>query len=171
MPPMTRAQGHANWIRRPSLSQPLLRSTLRALAMLVSLVARLFSPKPPNPTAECDGSPALTPEAEDVLDQPEGALLLLLPTTTAAAAVVGVTATRSEPTEGLTLRTIAQAIVDSKGEDGLHRTLHRSSSGNRPTPRLRRTGRLPENDLLLGLWANSSVQRRSRIGAQHTPPA
>ena len=69
MPPMTQAQGRANWIRRPSLSQPWLRSTLRTLAMLVSLVARLFPPRHPNPTAECDGRPAQTPEANDVLDQ------------------------------------------------------------------------------------------------------
>src|SRR5687767_2996381 len=69
MPPMTRAQGYANWIRQPSLSQLWLRSTLHTLAMLVSLVARLFAPRHQTPTAECDGDPVQTPEANDVLDQ------------------------------------------------------------------------------------------------------
>jgi hypothetical protein len=36
--------------------------------MLVFLVARLFSPKQTNPTAECDGDPAQAPEANDVSD-------------------------------------------------------------------------------------------------------
>jgi hypothetical protein len=66
---MTRAQGRANWIRQPSLCDQWIASTLHTLAMLVLIVARLFAPKPPNPTAECDGSPAQTPEANDVLDQ------------------------------------------------------------------------------------------------------
>jgi hypothetical protein len=68
MPSMTRAQGHANWIRHPSLCHHWMASTLRALAMLMSIVARLLRFPHPNPTAECDGSQVQTPEANDVLD-------------------------------------------------------------------------------------------------------
>jgi hypothetical protein len=200
MPPMTRAQGHANWAGNPSLSQLWLGSTLRTLAMLVSIVARLFSPKHQTQTAECDGVSVQTPEANDVLDQ------FRRTTATAAAvvgviAVVGVAATRSAPTdlsaeahraqaEGLTLRTIAQAIVDSKGfaavreaDDlvqwtksssgrGASNPLNGSSSGMSRGSRLgqrrepheahrcanrdsRDALRLPGNDPLWGLWANS----------------
>ncbi len=70
MPPMTRAQGHAYWAGNPSLCDLWIASTLRALAMLVSNVARLFRSAQPNQTAECDGSPVQTLEANDVLDQP-----------------------------------------------------------------------------------------------------
>jgi hypothetical protein len=69
MPSMTRAQGHANRAGNPSLCHPLMASTLHTLAMLVSIVARLFSSKPTTSTAACDGYPAQTSEANAVLDR------------------------------------------------------------------------------------------------------
>ena len=81
--------------------------------MLVSNVARLFRIPQPNPTAECDGSPAQTLEAGAVLDQLQEATATTTATTTLAAP-------HGDSKEGLILRTIAQsAIVDSKGEAGL----------------------------------------------------
>jgi hypothetical protein len=68
MRPMTRAQGHANWAGNPSLCHHWMASTLRALAMLMSIVARFFRLPHQNQTAECDGDPAQTPEANDVPD-------------------------------------------------------------------------------------------------------
>ncbi len=122
MPSMTRAQDRANWTGHPSLSQLWLRSTLRALAMLVSTVARLFRLLHPTQTAECDGSPVQTPEANDVLDpNPESSKVTAQHRnsgTTTARAAAGA-ATLSALTKALILRTIAQAIVDSKGEGTL----------------------------------------------------
>jgi hypothetical protein len=79
---MIRAQGSAYWSRRPSLCDRLIASTLHTLAMLAFTVARLFAPRCSNPTAECDGSPAPTFEANGVLDPTRRTTPLLLPTTT-----------------------------------------------------------------------------------------
>jgi len=98
MRPMTRAQDRANWTGHPSLCDRLIASTLRALAMLVSIVARLFRLPHPTQTAECDGDPAQTPEANDVLDQFREAA-----TTTAGVGRVPPAATRGESPEALTL--------------------------------------------------------------------
>jgi hypothetical protein len=117
MPSMTRAQGRANRAGNPSLCDQWIASTLRALAMLVSIVARLVRLPHQTQTAECDGDPAQTPEARDVLGQFREA------TTTATTRKQQrnsrkAAPPRSAPTQGLTLRTIEQAIVDSKGEAG-----------------------------------------------------
>jgi hypothetical protein len=187
MPPMTQAQGRANWAGNPSLSQLWLGSTLHILAMLVSTVARLFRFQQPNPTAECDGSPAQTPEADTVLDQLQEA------TTTAVAVAVAVAgiaraAARGATIEGLMVsRELALSARSrpSNHEDGLHNSLNESSSalcrGSRFEERWnsqdshRRTNqdsrdalRLPENDPLLDLWMNLAALR---VSAHHTAPA
>ncbi len=163
--------------------------------MLVSPVARLVRLPHQTPTAECDGDPAQTPEADAVLDQPEGATrLLLLPTTTAA------TTTLATPTgetiEGLTVRTIAQgAIVDSKGEAGLTGLSHaqqqqqqyllpergernaycwnagRDQVGDRPHHRAQPHGRSPSGSQLAVALVLLSPPRSGRRSAPHISAA
>jgi hypothetical protein len=76
-------------------------STLRVLAMLVSILALLLKMRPSRVPGEChtDVTPAALPDAErDPIKETSSA------------------APHGDSNEGLTLRTIAQAIVDSKGE-------------------------------------------------------
>jgi hypothetical protein len=114
MPVMRQAQGFANWTGHPSLCDRLIASTLHTLAMLVSIVARLCASKQKNPTAECDGSPAQTLEANDVFDQHREATLLLLPTTAttaAAAAVRAAAATRKQRRNTATAQQCKSALA------------------------------------------------------------
>jgi hypothetical protein len=87
----------------------LIASTLRVLAMLVSIVARFFGMRLSLLPREChtDVEPHPLPRTDrDTIKE-----------TTLAA-------THGNSQEGLTLRTIAQAIVDSKGEGGLTGSSH-----------------------------------------------
>src|SRR5690348_2981578 len=65
MQPMTQAQGHANRAGNPSLCHQWMASTLRVLAMLVSIVAALLKMRPSRVPGEChtDVTPAALPEA------------------------------------------------------------------------------------------------------------
>jgi hypothetical protein len=124
---MTRAQGHANWAGNPSLCDQWIASTLRALAMLMSIVARLFASKPQTQTAECDGRPAQTPEANDVLDQFQEAA-----TTTAATTRKQ---QRNNSKKGVTGSAARSAIVDSKefaADGGLPAASHAQQQQQQP---------------------------------------
>jgi hypothetical protein len=132
---MTRAQGHANRAGNPSLCDQWIASTLRALAMLVSLVARLFRFQHKTQTAECDGDPAQTPEADAVLGQFREAAATTTTRKQQRNNNRKAAAPRGAPTEGLTLRTIAHAIVDSKGEAGFTGPASEQQQQQRHLPR------------------------------------
>jgi hypothetical protein len=102
---MTRHKATQTGLGTPSPLDRWINALLRGLVMLVSNVARRFAPRSQTSAAECDESCDLLPEVNFVLDQHQEPI---------PAAACSHPDHSSNAQEGLMLRTIARAVVDSK---------------------------------------------------------
>src|SRR5690349_4310091 len=115
---MTRHKAAHTGLGTPSPLDRWINALLRVFAMLVSHVARRFASRNQTPAAECDGSCEPVREANFVLDPHQEPKLA---------------AASGQLIEALILRTIAQAIVDSKHEGGLRTLSARAKPTTLPT--------------------------------------